>query len=896
MGLRSSCGGGNFFPLHCSHMESSPKKFIILDGNALLHRAWHAIPPLTTKDGLVVNAAYGFTNVVEKMLNAYKPDYMAVAWDLPGGTFRHEEYKEYKGTREKKADELYAQIPMIQEILTGYGIPSFSVKGFEADDILGTVAQMNEDAGGIETLIVTGDLDSLQLVSPKTKVVFFVKGLSEVKIYDEAAIKERYGLTPAQLIDLKTLLGDTSDNLPGVPGIGDKSASELLAAYGTVDGLLKAMKDETLPEKYVKKLKGQEKQIALMRRLVTIVRDVPLKEFDLEQTVTSNPDIDKLMGFFQKYEFKNLIKKYQEKGVEEVQGVEGVAKKGHASKATHKLREVKSFDVLDHKRIALIVEAKATDLFGGGVAKVVVSDGENVFEVNEPEAAALKEFGEFLESCKVVVAHDVKAAMHALACVEIDIEQVLAKTELVDTMIAAYLIASSSREVSFEDIVVEYLHTSVTASSSSADKAWLLLKLADKLVERLQKDGMASLYRDMEAPLIKVLFKMERDGILVDKKKLANLSEDFAKTLESLTKKIYKLAGKEFNIQSPSQLADILFVTLGLPTKGIKKTKSGYSTAAPELEKLADESPIIAMIEEYREVAKLKSTYADSLPELVAADGRIHTTFSQTVAATGRLSSSNPNVQNIPIRTELGLEIRKAFVAEKGKTLLSADYSQIELRLAAHMAKDDSFIAAFKEGVDVHRRTAAEIWEVTEDKVTKEQRAQAKAINFSILYGVGARSLGRATGLSFNDAKQFIERYFEVHPAIGEYMDSMKLKARADGYVETLFGRRRYLPDINSGMPQLVAGAERMAVNMPIQGTQADILKLAMIKIAEWLKTANIDAKMLLQVHDELVFEVAEDDAEKLGKHVRELMGSVIDLAVPLVVDVGSAKRWGDID
>ena len=886
-------------------MESSPKKFIILDGNALLHRAWHAIPPLTTKDGLVVNAAYGFTNVIEKMLSAYKPDYMAVAWDLPGGTFRNEEYKEYKATREKKADELYAQIPIIQGILAAYGIPSFSVKGFEADDILGTVAKMNEDAGGIETLIVTGDLDSLQLVSPKTKVVFFIKGLSEVKIYDEAAIKERYDLTPAQLIDLKTLLGDTSDNLPGVAGIGAKSGAELLKAYGTVDGLLEAMKAGTLPEKYVKKLKGQEDTIHLMRRMVTIVRDVPLKEFDLEQTITSKPDTERLLGLFRDYEFKSLIKRYEGKGNEvttpsgspvlrlrsgQVAGGDG-KKRGKSSLTLH---EVKSLRELDTKRVALIVESKATDLFGGGVARVAISDGKGAFVTEEPQAAALVEVAEFLKGCTVVIAHDLKQAMHALARVEVHSEEVFANTEIVDTMLAAYLL-SSSRDFSFEEVVQDHLNLTVSASTPIIDRVALLLQLADKLVGRLQTDGMASLYRDIEAPLVRILFRMERDGILVDKKKLVQLGEDFAKTLESLTKKIYKFSGKEFNINSPAQLADILFVDLGLPTKGIKKTKNGFSTAAPELEKLAEESEIIALIEEYREVAKLKSTYADTLPELVAADGRIHTTFSQTVAATGRLSSSNPNVQNIPIRSELGLEIRRAFIADKGRVLLSADYSQIELRLAAHMAKDESFIGAFKEGVDVHRRTAAEVWEVAEDKVTKDQRAAAKAINFSILYGVGAHSLARATGLSYAEAKQFIERYFQVHPAVHEYMDSMKRKAREDGYVETLFGRRRYLPDISSGVPQLVAAAERMAVNMPIQGTQADILKMAMIKIADWLGRAKIDAKMLLQVHDELVFEVAVDDVPKLEKEVRSLMASVIDLDVPLVVDVGSEKRWGDI-
>ncbi len=874
------------------HMEPSPKKFIILDGNALLHRAWHAIPPLTTKDGRVVNAAYGFTNVVEKMLNAYKPDYMAVAWDLPGGTFRNEAYEPYKATREKKADELYAQIPMIQGILAAYGIPSLSAEGFEADDILGTVAKMCEDTQGIETLIVTGDLDSLQLVSSKTKVIFFIKGLSEVKIYDEAAIKERYDLMPAQLIDLKTLLGDASDNLPGVAGIGAKSAAELLKAYGTVNGLLEAMKDGTLPNKYVKKLQNQEKTIELMRRMVTIVRDVPLDGFDLDQAQTSTPDASKLLDLFKDFEFKNLIKKYEGQGDEVVPG----PKQGSKAKTTARLQEVGALRELDSQRVVLVVESKATDLFGGGISSVAISDGEKIFVVKEPQTVALAAIGEFLPSCRVIVAHDLKAAMHVLARVKLPVEQMFAGSELVDTMIAAYLLSSSGRDYTFEEVIQEHLGITVSANGDIGERAAVLLKLADKLVERLQADGMASLYRDMEAPLIPILFRMERDGVAVDKKKLQQLSSDFAKTLESLTKKIYKLVGSEFNINSPSQLAEILFTKLGLPTKGIKKTKNGYSTAAPELEKLADESPIIAMVEEYREVSKLKSTYADSLPELVADDGRIHTTFSQTVAATGRLSSSNPNVQNIPIRSELGLEIRKAFVAEKGKVLVSADYSQIELRLAAHMAKDESFIRAFKEGVDVHRRTAAEVWEVAEDKVTKDQRAAAKAINFSILYGVGARSLGRATGLSFNEAKQFIERYFEVHPAIAQFMDAMKLKARTDGYVETLFGRRRYLPDINSGIPQLVAAAERMAVNMPAQGTQADILKMAMIKIAAWLDKSKLDAKMLLQVHDELVFEVAEKDVAMLEKEVPTLMSSVLNLDVPLVVDVGSAERWGDID
>ncbi len=867
-------------------MDSASKTFIILDGNALLHRAWHAIPPLTTKAGVVVNAVYGFTNVVEKMLGVYKPDYMAVAWDLPGGTFRNEEYAEYKATREKKADELYAQIPLIQEVMSAYGIPSLSVKGFEADDIIGTISRDNDRRKNIQTLIVTGDLDSLQLVTHRTKVLFFVKGLSEVKVYDEDAVKERYGLTPNQLIDLKTLIGDKSDNLPGVPGIGEKGAADLLTTYGSVDGILKALADGTLLDKFAKKFAGQEKHVALMRRMVTIVCDVPLKEYDFEQTITSNPDKEKLLQLFRDLEFKTLVKKYEG-------NVEGAMPKPTAKKKSAKQTLVTSLSDLSTTRVAVMAEIKAQDLFGGGMASLTIVDGKQAYVAEEPTAEVLQSAVDFLSRCSVVVAHDVKAFMHLMDQAKAPVDEVFKRVSYVDTMIAAYLLSPGDRAYEFAEVVQSVYGSSVQTPPSAAEKAQLLLEMSAKLVDKLEADGMSKLYRDIELPLVRVLFGMERTGIMVDNKKLTNLSESFGERLDELTKKIYKEAGKEFNINSPSQLAEILFETLGLPTKGIKKTKNGFSTAASELEKL--EHPIIALMEEYREIAKLKSTYADTLPGLVAPDGRIHTSFNQTVAATGRLSSTNPNMQNMPIKTDLGLEIRKAFVAPKEYLLMSADYSQIELRLAAHIAKDTSLVAAFKAGADIHRRTAAEVWEIPEDKVTKQQRAAAKAINFSILYGVGARSLARATGLSFEEAKKFIDRYFEVHRPIREYMDAQKLKARTDGYVESLFGRRRYLPDIHSGMQQLVAAAERMAINMPVQGTQADILKMAMIKIQQWIEESGLDVKMLLQVHDELVFEVAEKDTKKAEKAICDIMGSIMDLDVPLVVDVGAERRWGDI-
>ncbi len=869
----------------------------MLDGNALLHRAWHAIPPLTTADGRVVNAAYGFTNVIEKMLSTFHPDYMTVAWDLPGGTFRNAEYAPYKAHREKKADELYAQIPIIQEILRAYGIPSLDVKGFEADDIIGTISQMNEDRGDLETLIVTGDLDSLQLVSPNTKVVFFVKGLSEVKIYDEAAVKARYGLEPSGLIDYKTLIGDTSDNLPGIAGIGEKGALELLKAYGSVNGIMEAMKTESLPEKFVRKFSGQEKTVELMRRLVTVVRDVPLKEFSYESATRTTPDKELLLKMFRDLEFRTLIKKYENATLTPTISSTPSAppKRGKGAKSGA-MKSVGSMFELDLKQIGILLEEKQQDLFGESVGALILTDGSSFWKSNSVNATELQQVVEVLSRADMIVGHDLKAIYHVFARQGIEVLESLRKKAIFDTMVAAYLLAPGGRELAFAEVLNENLGLQLEETATISEIVPLLFPLKESLQKKLVEEKMLKLFEEVEMPLIPVLFKMELDGILVDKEKLTSLADQFEKTIDKLTKQIHKLAGKEFNVNSPSQLAEILFIDLGLPTKGIKKTKTGYSTAAQELEKLEDEHEIVPLMGEYREIAKLKSTYADSLPQLVGKDGRIHTTYNQTVAATGRLSSTNPNMQNIPVRSELGREIRKAFISDPGYDLIAADYSQIELRLAAVMSKDESFLRAFHDGADIHKRTAAEIYGIDESAVTKEQREHAKATNFSILYGVGARALGRRTKMSYEEAKQFIEKYFVVHPGIAAFIDASKMKARVDGYVETMFGRRRYLPDIQSGIPQLVAASERMAMNMPVQGSNADIIKMAMIKMDEWIRKSGLRVKMLLQVHDELVFEVHEEDVEKAKKEIPKIMSGVVSLEVPLLVDVEVGKRWGELE
>lgn len=851
------------------------KRFLVLDGNALLHRAWHAIPPLTTSDGRVVNAAYGFTMIIEKMRENFEPDYMAVAWDLPGATFRHEEYEDYKGTREKKADELYEQIDLIQDILDLYGVPSLSAEAMEADDVIGTIAAKYGPKKDYEVLILTGDLDSLQLVNKDVKVVTFVKGLSQTKEYDVNAVKERYGLAPDQLIDLKALMGDSSDNIPGLAGVGKKTATDLLTEHKTIEGIYDAIEKGVVPEKFAKKFAGQEETVEKMKWLVTIVTDVDLGDFKLTQAKVRKPDEAQLVELFRELNFRTFVKKY---GGE----VEAPAKKG--SKKT----SVKTTDLekLGSDTVSVYVDLGQQDLFGGALRSITLFDGKAAAHIDSPDNKVVRAALDHLNASKLVVGHDLKEMMHQMGEIT---------APVFDTMVGAYLLSPGSRNFDLASVAYEQSTIVINDATTALEKAKIAFDLYKKLEKGLKVEDTLRIGTDIDFPLIPILFDMEREGVKVDKTHLKKLSVQFGTELERLTKKIHKLAGKDFNINSPSQLADVLFEDLGLPTKGIKKTKTGFSTAASELEKLWETHEIVPLISEYREFAKLKSTYVDALPALVADDGRIHTTYNQTIAATGRLSSKDPNLQNIPIRTKLGNEIRKAFVAPTGKVLVAMDYSQFELRLAAHIARDKSFIKAFREGADIHTRTAAEIMGKPEDKVTKAERRAAKAINFGILYGMGPRNLARSTGLSQAEAKEFIVKYFDVHPGIQQYIDEMKLSAHEDGHIDTLFGRRRYLPDVNSNIHMLVAAAERMAINMPIQGTQADLIKLAMIDVARWIDENDYDVTMLLQVHDELVFEVAKEDLEKVVEPIANLMASVKSFDVPIIVNIETGKSWGTL-
>jgi DNA polymerase-1 len=877
------------------------KTFLVLDGNALLHRAWHAIPPLTTRDGLVVNAAYGFAMILEKMMETHKPDYMAVAWDLPGATFRHELFKEYKAQRERKEQELYDQIPIIQKILVGFGVPSVSAPGYEADDIIGTLAKQAAREG-MDAMIVTGDLDSLQLVDDKIKVLFFQKGISETKLYDESAVRERYGLSPTQLIDYKALRGDPSDNLPGIAGIGEKTATDLLKRYKSIEGIYESLGE--IEEKYAKKLRGQEDAVELSKKLVTVVDDVKT-DFRFEDAKVKDPDLATLLPMYRDLEFRTLVRKHT--GAQtRINEEDDHGKKLALSRDKKKIEIIRKFEDSPPltppwqggKEIGILFASQPADLFGATLAAIGVSDGEQTFVVVNPSKDALEQIHKLLMGARLVVSHDVKNLMRQfgepMSC------------QFFDTMIASYLLHAGTRAHDLSATAHSILGVVIPEVPQvfSKDKDYEMLgevvralpSLARKMREALEGGGAVKVFDEIEMPLVPVLYKMEQAGIEVDEEALGVLSKTLRERIDELNKKIQSLAGVAFNVSSPSQLADVLFEKLKLPVKGIKKIKTGFSTAAAELDKLWDTHAIIPLLSEYRELTKLQSTYVEALPKLVGKDKRVHTSFNQTVTSTGRLSSSEPNLQNIPIKTELGREIRKAFVAPRGKMLLSADYSQIELRLVAVLAGDQAFIRAFQEGADIHTRTASEVWGVKEGDVTKQQRSAAKAINFGIIYGMGPRSLSRSTGLSIEEAKQFIDRYFEIHRAVRDFLDATKAKAHAEGYVETYFGRRRYLPEIQSGVPMLVASAERMAINMPVQGTAADIMKMAMLRVDGWLGKSGWDAKILLQVHDELVIEVDKDSLGAVAKGVREMMEGVASFVVPLVVDTEAGVSWGEME
>jgi DNA polymerase-1 len=921
-------------------------KLMIIDGHALIHRSFHALPTtLTTKDGVIVNAVYGFTSFLLKAFLEFKPEYVALTLDRKAPTFRHEEYAEYKGTRTAAPDELYEQVPIVKEVAEALDIPIFELDGFEADDLIGTITLRAEKETEFESYIVTGDMDSLQLVSPRTKVYSMSRGLNDSTTYDEAQVETRYGLKPNQIVDYKALRGDASDNIPGVKGIGEKTATELLQNFKTLDGVYKAAEknDAKIKPRICELLKTYHDDAYMSQSLATIKRDV---EFDLNWDLLklNTFDVEKATELFIRLEFRSLINKLNLiKGIE-IKDEKTVApidkfERNRQEKKYILINDDKSF--ADFLKKLKTVKAFAFDTETSGLDPITdellgisfswesatayyldLSSGKtqktaDLFSYQKTEEVLnpwLSELKPIFNDTKIKkCAHNVKFDWRFLKNQGITVNGLF-----FDSMLASYLLNPDNRQhgldaVSFRELAWEKISTAeiigkgktqisfsqvepekiTQYAGEDANCTWLLSELLSK---KLKKENLIKLLDEIELPLATVLAGMEENGIILNPKILKKIETDLALRIKELAKNIYEAAGEEFNINSPKQLQAILFVKLEITTKNIKKTKTGISTADDELEKLLEEHEIISLIQNYRELNKLQSTYVLALPNLInKKTGRIHTSYNQTIAATGRLSSTEPNLQNIPTRSEEGQKIRSAFTAAPGYKLVGLDYSQIELRLAAHLSGDKKMIKAFKDKEDIHRATAAEINEVGLTEVTKQMRYEAKAINFGILYGQGPHGLAQNAKITYKSAQEFIAKYFEAYTGIRKMIDNSIAEAREKGYATTMFERKRYLPELDSSNMMIRRSAERMATNTPIQGTAADLIKIAMINIAKEITGHEVDIKMLLQIHDELIFEIKEDKIEHWLPKIKDLMENAINLKVPIIVESATGDNWGEL-
>ncbi|NTW26723.1 MAG: DNA polymerase I [Candidatus Moranbacteria bacterium] len=898
--------------------ENNKKKLILIDGNAIIHRAYHALPPFTTKKGELVNAVYGFASTLLSVIAEFKPDYVVASFDLAGKTFRHEKFEEYKANRVKGDDDLYVQIPRVKEVVRAFNIPIYEIAGFEADDLIGTIAtQIKANKEDVETIIVTGDMDTLQLVNDSTKVYTMRRGLSDSHLYDEAKVFERYGFSPAQMIDYKGLRGDPSDNIPGVKGIGEKTATTLLQKYHNIEGVYENIGE--LKGAVKDKLERDKALAFLSKDLATIDLAVPI-EFELEKAVLHDFDRETIVKLFSELNFFSLIKRLPGSG-EQSESVEIKKENSGVKDFKYTIAEEKNsaellLEFSNATEISLATEVSEEKLSGIAISW---KTGRATFF-----PTFLSSFGELkkiLENADIKkVGWDLKLIYKQLAR-----EAIILQGISFDAMLAAYVL-NPGEKLELEKIVFSELGEEIVFEKKSkgqlslvadpedeklginivCQKADYALKLKVVLEKRIMEisaeqksagltDGtLETLFSQMEMPMVEILAQVELTGIELNTVIFKGISEKITTTLKNLEKSIYEMATKEFNINSPSQLSEILFVTMGLSTADIKKTKKGLSTAAAELAKLRDSHKIIEKIEEYRELFKLKTTYLDAIPKLVDQNSRIHTTFNQAVTATGRLSSTEPNLQNIPIKTELGQFLRTAFVAKEGCKLVGADYSQIDLRCVAHVSKDKKLIEAFHRGDDIHKITAAQINGVTLSQVTEKMRSSAKALNFGIIYGMSSFGFSQSAGIDRSDAQKFINAYMEKFSGVASYMKETRELARTNGYVETLLGRRRNLHEINSPNFQVAAGAERMAINMPIQGLAADIMKLAMIGTARAF-AGDSDVQMILQVHDEIILEVKNEKAEMAAKKLKEVMENVYPLAVPLIVDAKIGDNWGEI-
>ena len=880
------------------------EKILLIDGHSILNRAFYGLPELTNAEGLHTNAIYGFLNILFRIVEEEKPDYLTVAFDLHAPTFRHEMYADYKGARKGMPQELREQVPVMKDVLTAMGITIVSKEGYEADDLLGTLAKKSE-AKGMDVTVLSGDRDLLQLASehiciriPKTRF-----GKTTIEDYFEKDVKEKYQLTPAQIIELKALMGDSSDNIPGLPGVGEKTATKILLEYGTVENAWEHV-EELKPNKAKNAFLEHYDMAILSKKLATINIDSPI-EYDWENARVGEFYTKEAYEYFKELEFKNFLSRFEE-GAEPAKiavSFQNVTDFAEAAALFEKL--------VKEPELGIEVLREAHQFLGLGLAwnKKEKEEVETVCIFPQgflTEGYLMDQVQKLCEKVEMIDALDVKETISEISRVS--------HKKVFDAGIAAYLLNPLKSSYTYDDIAKEYLGEMLPAKEDLIGKlsytkamsekeakeeevaksicymAYTALRSRKALMEALEKNNMKALFENIELPLLFTLSNMEKEGICVNAEALKEYGSQLEVRIKELESQIYEEAGEEFNINSPKQLGVILFEKLQLP--GGKKTKTGYSTAADVLEKLAPEHKLVADILEYRQLAKLKSTYADGLAGFIGEDGRIHSTFNQTITATGRISSTEPNLQNIPIRMELGRLIRKVFIPKDGFVFVDADYSQIELRVLAHLSGDENLIEAYKEAQDIHRMTASQVFHVPFEEVTDLQRRNAKAVNFGIVYGISSFGLSQDLSITRKEAAEYIENYFATYPKIKGFLDGLVTEAKEQGYVETMFQRRRPVPEIRSGNFMQRSFGERVAMNSPIQGTAADIIKIAMIRVEQALKEQNLESRLILQVHDELLIEAKEDEVEEVKAILEREMKGAANLAVPLEIDMHTGTNW----
>ncbi|MGN0694096.1 MAG: DNA polymerase I [Lentihominibacter sp.] len=881
-------------------------RIAIIDGNSLINRAYYAMRnPMITKDGMYTHAIFGFINMLNKIIDDYGPEYMLVAFDMKGPTFRHEEYDEYKAGRKKMPPELAMEIPVLKDILDAMKIRRFEIQGYEADDIIGTVARLAESEG-LEPVIFTGDRDQLQLATDVTRIIYTKRGVSDFNIYTRASFVEEYGFEPLQLIDYKGLSGDTSDNIPGIQGVGPKTATKLIQQFGSVEEIIRNV-DDVKPEGLKKKVEAGGMQAMMSKRLATIFTEVPL-DFTVADCRMEEPDYDRLIELYKKLEFNRFLSRLN---VGEAQPAKNEAPVGSD-------RDSITLEIIDTTDMPELTGGVCTiKVFGDNnhvaapsIEGVSILDGDRCYYIRLDNPQVRDAFTAWMKGLDAAFAgHDLIEDYFMLMSLGID-----GFTTEHDTAVAQYVLDSGRSSYTLSALSNEYLHRSLTeygefmashgqmdllgdhvkdTAEYGLDCCLRIFDIAGLQKERIREENLEEVLNKVELPLIEVMASMEHEGFRADRDYLRDFGAMLSEEIDRIAGRIYDLAGEEFNINSPQQLGNILFEKLELPHG--KKTKRGYSTSAEVLEKIEDKHEIVPAVLEYRTLSKLKSTYVDGLIPLISEEGRIHAHFRQTVTATGRISCTEPNLQNIPVKQELGRRLRQAFVPEEGCTLLGADYSQIELRVLAHLSGDEALIDSFNKGEDIHRATASRVLGVPEDSISIEERSRAKAVNFGVIYGMSAFGLSSELKISRREAEDYIETYFSKHQAVRKFMDDSVSFCRENGYVTTLLGRKRYIKEINAPQYMTRQVGERLAMNTPVQGTAADIIKLAMIDVHRALREGGLKSKLILQIHDELIINTLPEEHDRVVRILREKMENACRLAVELKADVNEGTNWYEL-